>query len=213
MSALTALFGGTFDPIHIGHLRAALETSLALNTEVRMLPAQIPPHRPQPVASAAHRMAMLQLALRGQPRLLADDCELRRPGPSYTMDTLLEFRAQLGKSAPLALIVGADAFAGLPSWNRWQNLFDLAHIVVLNRPGTAMADAWPEVLRKEVAPRQTNLPDQLHKAPCGQVLTLEIAPLAISATAIRDTFAHGRLPHWLVPEEVLAYIQAHGLYR
>ncbi|MGB0135325.1 nicotinate-nicotinamide nucleotide adenylyltransferase, partial [Dokdonella sp.] len=123
-----AIFGGTFDPVHLGHLRVAWEASEFLNAEVRMMPANVPPHRPQPVASAEQRLAMLRAALVGQDRLVLDDRELRREGPSFTVDTLVELRREVGHERSIVMLVGADAWSGLANWNRWQELFGLAHI-------------------------------------------------------------------------------------
>lgn len=204
--------GGTFDPVHIGHLRSALEAALALNATVRLMPAPVPPHRNQPLASAEQRLRMLEIAIQGVPELQVDARELRRSGPSYSVDTLIEMRSELGADLPLALIVGADAFAGLPSWHRWLQLFELAHIVVLNRPGSASMLDWSGDLRAEVTRRHCGELAQLHASPGGKVFALAVTPLAISATAIRESLARGETPHWLVPAEVLAYVGQEGLY-
>lgn len=211
-ATLIALMGGTFDPVHIGHLRAAYEAAQALNATVRLMPAQVPPHRPQPVASATQRLAMLEIAITGRPELAVDARELQRSGPSFTVDTLLALRTELGDARPIALIVGADAFAGLPSWNRWLQLFELAHIVVLNRPGAAIASDWPAELRAQVGRRRCLDAAQLHTTASGMVFSLQITALAISATAVRESFSRGETPHWLVPAEVLAYIEREHLY-
>jgi nicotinate-nucleotide adenylyltransferase len=196
-----AIFGGTFDPVHIGHLRAAWEASEALDAEVRLVPAKIPPHRPQPVASAPQRAAMLRAALAGQGRLQCDLRELEREGPSYTFDTLRLLRAEIGAARPLVLLVGADAFAGLSSWHRWRELFELAHMCVLTRP--AQIPDMPEVLSAEVAARRTSRIDDLRAAPAGQVLDMVVSALGISATRIRGLLAAGREPRWLVPQALL----------
>src|ERR1700744_6815477 len=129
------LFGGTFDPVHIAHLRVALEAAEILDAHVRFMPANVPPHRPAPVASAGQRTAMLERAIAGQARLSVDARELKRSGPSYTVDTLVELRSELPREQSIAILLGDDAFAGLPSWHRWRELFELAHIVVMTRPG------------------------------------------------------------------------------
>lgn len=211
--AATVIFGGTFDPIHVGHLRAALEAAEALAASVRMVPALVPPHRAQPLASAVHRLAMLKLALIEQPQLLADDRELRRTGPSYSVDTLRELRAELGVGTPLILLVGADAFAGFSSWRRWQEIFELAHVVVLTRPGAATRAAWSAELLTAARSRETSMTAALRQAPHGLLLSLPVTPLAISATAVRQALQTGRSLRWLVPEPVLDYIQHHRLYR
>src|SRR5579885_3221529 len=130
-----AILGGTFDPVHLGHLRAAWEAGEALDAEVRLIPTNVPPHRPAPVANAQQRAAILRAALTGQDRLKLDTRELDRAGPSYTFDTLTSLREEIGAQRALVVLLGADAFAGLPSWHRWRELLDLAHIAVLTRPG------------------------------------------------------------------------------
>ena len=197
-----AIFGGTFDPIHIGHLRAAWEASEALDAEVRLLPAKIPPHRPQPIASASERAAMLRVALAAQTRLGLDLRELERAGPSYTFDTLASLREEFGSARPLVLLIGADAFAGLAEWYRWRELFDLAHMCVLTRP--AQIPAMPDALAAEVAARRTDDIAALRQSPAGRVLDMVVSALGISATRIRALLADGREPRWLVPDAVLA---------
>jgi nicotinate-nucleotide adenylyltransferase len=195
-----AVLGGTFDPVHIGHLRVALEAAEALDADVRLLPTGTPPHRPPPRASAATRAAMLEAALAGQSRLTLDTRELRRAGPSYTFDTLSELRAEF-PARPLVLLLGADAFAGLPGWHRWRELFDLAHLVVLTRPNHGAA--LPEDLAREVASRRVGAAAALRAAPAGSVFELAVTPLEISASALRERLAAGGDPRWLVPEALI----------
>lgn len=196
-----AIFGGTFDPVHVGHLRAAWEASEALDAEVHIVPAKIPPHRPQPVASAAERVAMLRAALAGQDRLQLDLRELEREGPSYTFDTLASLRKEIGDERPLVLLIGADAFAGLSEWHRWRELFELAHMCVLTRP--AQIPAMPDSLAAEVAARKTSDIAGLREAASGKVLDMVVSALGISATRIRGLLAEGRVPRWLVPQALL----------
>jgi nicotinate-nucleotide adenylyltransferase len=196
-----AVFGGTFDPVHVGHLRAAWEASEALDADVLMVPAKIPPHRPQPVASAAERAAMLRAALAGQDRLKLDLRELDREGPSYTYDTLASLRQEIGARRPLVLLIGADAFMGLSSWHRWRELFDLAHVCVLTRP--AQIPAMPDELAAEVAARKDDSVAVLRDAPAGRVLDMVVSALGISATRIRRLLAERREPRWLVPQALL----------
>jgi len=191
-----ALFGGTFDPVHLGHLSVAWEASELLDAEVRLMPANVPPHRSAPTATAAQRVAMLKAALQGQSRLTLDTRELRREGPSYTIDTLRELRDELGEQ-PLVLLLGADAFAGLPSWQNWRELFDHAHIGVLNRPGINVE--WSMELTLEILPRRIDDPKRLHELPAGKVIELSVTPLEISATRIRELLAEGRDPRYLLP--------------
>jgi nicotinate-nucleotide adenylyltransferase len=205
-----ALLGGTFDPVHLGHLLAAWEASEALDAEVRLMPANVPPHRPQPVASAEQRVALLRAALAGQSRLRLDTRELRRSGPSYSVDTLRDLRAEVGPLQSLALLVGADAFAGLPSWHEWRALFDLAHIVVMTRPGSAQR--WPAELEAAIAPRRTEA-NALHAAPAGAVHALAITALDISATQVRAQLAAGREPRYLLAEALLADTALLAVYR
>lgn len=196
-----AIFGGTFDPVHVGHLRAAWEAAEALDAEVYLVPAKVPPHRPQPVADAAQRARMLRAALMGQQRLQIDLRELDREGPSYTFDTLTSVRAEIGATRPLVLLIGADAFAGLSTWHRWRELFELAHVCVLTRPG--QIPAVPEELATEVAARAAVTARSLRAAPAGRVLNVAVTALGISATRIRNLLAAGRDPRWLVPQALL----------
>ncbi|SEO85962.1 nicotinate-nucleotide adenylyltransferase [Luteibacter sp. UNC138MFCol5.1] len=188
-----AILGGTFDPIHHGHLRAAWEAAEALHAEVRLVPARTPPHRPPPVADAAGRVALLRAALAGQDRLTLDTRELDRDGPSYTVDTLASLRADVGPDRPLVLLVGADAFAGLASWHLWRDLFTFAHVGVLTRPGAAHEPAGE--LAGFVEGRRA---DRVH-GPAGSVVDIAITPLDIAATAIREAFAAGGEPRFLLP--------------
>jgi nicotinate-nucleotide adenylyltransferase len=191
-----AIFGGTFDPIHLGHLCVAWEAAELLDAEVLMMPAGLPPHRPPPIASAAQRLAMLQVALRGQSRLIPDGRELAREGASYTVDTLAGLRAEQG-DRPLVLLLGADAFAGLPGWHEWQRLFELAHIGVLSRPGEQAP--LPEALHRELAGRRADDAAALRLAPAGCVIELAVTPLEISSTRIRQLLGAGREPRYLLP--------------
>lgn len=206
-----AILGGTFDPVHIGHLRVAWEAAEVLGAQVRLMPAHVPPHRPPPVASAAERVHLLQVALAGQDRLVLDTRELRREGPSYSIDTLRELRAQTSVSQSLILLLGVDAFAGLPTWHEWRSLFDLTHIVVLTRPGHAAP--LPQELAEEVAPRNTSSVQALQQAPAGKVFHLPVTPLEISASTVRALLAAGREPRWLVPDALLSDAQLLAPYR
>jgi nicotinate-nucleotide adenylyltransferase len=191
-----AIFGGTFDPVHLGHLSVAWEAAELLDAEVRLLPASVPPHRGAPVASAAQRVAILRAALHGQSRLALDTRELDRDGPSFTIDTLHELRAEQGER-PLVLLLGADAFAGLASWHRWRELFEAAHIGVLSRPGVSAG--LPDALEREVAGRRIADAAGLRALPAGKVVELAVTPLEISATRIRELLAAGRDPRYLLP--------------
>lgn len=198
---LLAILGGTFDPVHLGHLRAAWEASEALDAEVWLMPAHVPPHRPAPVASARQRVAMLHAALAGQDRVTLDTRELDRDGPSYTFDTLTALREEVGERS-LLLLIGSDAFAALPTWHRWRELFGLAHFGVLTRPGHV--PALPTELAAEVAKREVSDADALRSSAHGHVLRIAITQLEISATRIRALLREGREPRWLLPEALLA---------
>ena len=208
---MIAILGGTFDPVHHGHLRVAWDASFALDCRVRLVPCRTPPHRDAPVAQPQQRAEMLRLALSGQDRLELDTSEIDRGGVSYTVDTLRALRAAHGAAEPIVALVGADAFAGLPTWRGWRELFDLAHIGVISRAGHA-----PPVdlqLREFVAGRQTADAGALRRLPYGKVLRIPVTPLEISASAIRADLAASREPRWLVPDVVLRYIAAFELYR
>jgi nicotinate-nucleotide adenylyltransferase len=197
-----AILGGTFDPVHNAHLRVAWEAAEQLDAEVRLIPANVPPHRDPPVANARERAAILRAALRGQDKLVLDERELRREGPSWTIDTLIELRDEIGPERPLVLLVGADAFLGLSSWHRWSELFDHAHIGVLTRPGHEIA-TLPTELRIKVASRRTSDPNALLASPSGRVLPMPVTPLEISATEVRAVLAAGGEPRYLMPDAVL----------
>jgi nicotinate-nucleotide adenylyltransferase len=212
-----ALLGGTFDPVHYGHLRLADDVQRALALpEVRLVPAGDPPHRGAPHASADDRLAMLELARREFPRLTIDRREIDRGGKSYTVLTLEELRRE-DPARPLAWIVGADALGGLPTWHRWRELFDLAHLIVVARPGVALAAALPPALVSEWNARLTADSATLRERTSGAIFRQTITPQPISATAIRTALA--RDPQGiaeirgLLPESVLAYIHRNGLYR
>jgi len=190
-----AIFGGTFDPVHLGHLSVAWEAAELLDAEVHLMPASVPPHR-APIASAAQRVTILRTALQGQSRLVLDTRELDRTGPSYTIDTLHELRAEQGER-PLVLLLGADAFANLATWHCWRELFDAAHIGVLSRPG--IPAALPDELEREVAGRRIADASGLRKLPAGKVVELAVTPLEVSATRIRELLAAGRDPRYLLP--------------
>lgn len=209
---MIGILGGTFDPVHHAHLRCALELQQALGLEqVRFVPCHVPPHRGSPFATAEQRLAMLELALDGQSGFVADDRELRRAGPSYTVDTLLSFREEFGTAVPMCLIVGMDAFLGLDTWNRWQRLTELAHIVVMRRPGLDAAAAGP-ALKALLQERLVDDPQRLRGAAAGSVLLWTVTQIEISGTRIRDLIARGRNVRYLLPDRVLDYIRRERLY-
>lgn len=206
-----AILGGTFDPVHLGHLRVAWEAAEFLGADVHLMPANVPPHRAQPVASAAQRVAILRAALQGQDRLILDERELLRAGPSYTVDTLIALRMEIGATRPVVLLVGADAFSGLPSWHRWRELFDLAHIGVLTRAGHEIIESAE--LSGQIATRRTASIADLRQRAFGRVIEIRVSALEISATHIRNELAAGREPRYLVPAGVLAEPELLAQYR
>lgn len=204
-------YGGTFDPVHHGHLEVARSAARQLGGVVHLVPCADPPHRARPVASAEQRAAMVALAIKGDPCLALDRRELDRPGASYTLDTLRELRAELGPDARIACLIGADAFRGLPSWRGWRELFDLAHLVALTRPGHRLDDLDP-VLEAALAPRRVAAASALHGAPAGSVLDLEVPAWEVSSTEVRAALAAGRPVERWVPLPVRCWIAANGLY-
>jgi nicotinate-nucleotide adenylyltransferase len=213
VTGAVGLYGGTFDPIHLAHLRLAEELADALElAQVRFVPSGVPPHRAAPVASATHRLAMTRRAVAGNPRFSVDTREVERAGPSYMVDTLASLRSELGDEQPLWLLLGADAFLGLPGWHDWMQLFTLAHIAVAERPGVSIlqSDSLPDSLRAEIAARQ--VADGSAAGPAGTVLLRHMTPLDISATAIREALARGYSARYLLPDSVLDYIKENRLY-
>ncbi|MEE8496084.1 MAG: nicotinate-nucleotide adenylyltransferase [Xanthomonadales bacterium] len=204
------IFGGTFDPVHYGHLRAALEAMEMLRLQdFRLLPAGTPPHRANTFASADDRLAMLKLALYRYPELQVDDREVRREGSSFMVDTLSEIRREEG-DAPILMMIGQDAANVLDQWHEWHRLFDLAHLVIMRRP--ISKEIYSAALFEQVQPRLVNDPGQLQNSPAGLILPLEVTQLAISSTAIRRQIRAGLSPRFLLPDPVIDYIFEHGLY-
>jgi nicotinate-nucleotide adenylyltransferase len=204
------IFGGTFDPVHTGHLRTAHELMTGLDlAEVRFIPSRLPPHRPPTVAPETLRLQMLEAALDGLPGFRVDDRELRRPGPSYMVDTLESVRAEVA-SQPLCLLLGLDAFRGVPAWHRWRELPELAHIVVARRPGFAgeIDGEAGNLLRSRVI----DDPRALVTAPAGAVLMLNVTQLDISSSAIRRLVETGADPRFLVPDAVRELILKSHIY-
>ena len=194
------VFGGTFDPVHYGHLRSAFEMLQALRfEEVRFIPCGDPPHRGVTYASAQERLRLVQLAIEGQEGFIADDRELCRDGPSYTVDTLASLRTEFPDRS-LGLIVGMDAFLGLPGWHRWDEILDTAHIVVAHRPGWKAPDFG--VLGELISEHGAHRVDDLHSMKNGRVHIHAVTQLEIASTEIRDLISVGRDPRFLMPDQV-----------
>jgi nicotinate-nucleotide adenylyltransferase len=210
LSGAVAVFGGTFDPVHFGHLRSALELTELLSLErLLFMPAAQPPHRERPAVSAEHRAAMLELAIAGEARFSCDRRELRREGPSYSVLSLEELRLELGAKTPLYMILGADALGQLHQWHRWEELLTLAHLLAIARPGWD----WPRdgpvaaLLQQRGAPAEV-----LAATPAGSLCIQTLRPQAISSTAIRSLLQSGRSVRYLTPDSVLDYIARNNLY-
>ena len=209
---LELFYGGTFDPVHNGHLAIARAARDEIACEVRLMPAADPPHRAPPGAGALQRAAMLDLAVAGEEGLRVDRRELSRPGRSYTVDTLRELRDELGPMQPLALLIGADSFIGLPGWREWQSLFDLAHFVVAPRPGSPLDDELPAELLAATQARWTRFPTDLKASPAGRLYRLDEPLHPESASEIRRRIAENGPWRQLVPTPVAGFITTNGLY-
>jgi len=209
---LIGIFGGTFDPVHLGHLALA-EAALAQLplAEVLWLPSGDPGHRAPPLAHAQHRLTMLRLVLDADARHRIDTSELERSAATYTVHTLTRLRAQLGTAQPVALLIGSDSLLTLPTWKQWRELFALAHFAIAVRPGYRPADMDAELARE--IDRRLVSPAQLAASASGAVAYFDMPPTDISASQVRAGIAAGRDMRNLLPAVVLAYIAAHDLYR
>jgi nicotinate-nucleotide adenylyltransferase len=209
------ILGGTFDPIHFGHLRLAEEAADALHLgNVRFIPTGLPYHRGGMATAAEHRLAMTRLAIADNPRFLLDGREVRRDGPSYTVDTLVELRGEVGYAVPIVVLMGTDAFRNIATWHRYTELFSLAHIAILTRAG--MPPDWLNTvdseLRRELKGRLVTQERVLHEGPAGCIISVPMTPLEISATDIRDRLHEGKSARYLLPAAVLDYIESRQLY-
>ena len=215
MAPALGLFGGTFDPVHFGHLRLAAELREAFRLErVMFLPAGHPWQRSRDTyAGGADRVRMLELATAGDPAFGVDDREVRREGPSYTADTLAEYRRECGPETPLVFLCGTDAFARVETWHRWESLFELAHFAVAVRADDA---GWnskgPGAIPKALWPRVTMSLRDLLSTPAGRIMTFAMTPLAISSTAIRGLVQASLSIRYLTPDPVVDYIHQNQLY-
>jgi len=215
--AAIGIFGGTFDPIHHGHLRLAQEALEQCRlSEVRFIPSGTPPHRTTPLASPEHRVQMVRLAVQNQPGFTLDEREAGRTDPCYSFDTFSSLRAELGEHQPLCLLLGSDAFLKLNTWHRWKKLFELTHILVMQRPGRPVGNAITqadEALRQEYQSRLAPTLQLLHESPSGLVVVLDMPQLEISATDIRNRAAQNKNLRYLLPEAVAQYIKFNQLYK
>ena len=216
---LTAIYGGAFDPVHNGHLAVARAAAAALHARVRLIPTGDARHRSPAHASGAQRVAMLQLAIEGMPELRVDTREIERAGATYSFDTLRELRGELGPTASIAMIVGADSFVRLATWHRWRELFELAHFVVAERPGAVLPDGHdagmsdaPAELVEATRRRWVARPDALHDSAAGHLLRLRLPLQPESSSAIRTRLGAGESIAGLVPPAVEAYLREHRLY-
>jgi nicotinate-nucleotide adenylyltransferase len=207
-----AIFGGTFDPVHFGHLRPLLEVKQALGLdEVRLIPAFIPPHRETPGATPEHRLAMLRLAVADVSGFVIDERELERGGRSYMVETLQSLRDEIGATSSLCLIMGLDAFDTLDSWHEWHRLTKLAHLVVTQRPGAELPQRG--ALAELMATARAQSVEELQQQPAGRIWFQEVTQLEISATAIRVQLARGEDTRFLLPDSVRHYIETNALYK
>lgn len=208
---MICVYGGTFDPVQNGHLRTALEVQQALNIDkIHLLPCNHPPHRPAPSATPEQRLRLLQLAVADQPALMVDDRELQRSGISYMVDTLSDLRKQ-NADTPLCLILGMDAFQRFEQWHDWKTIPKLAHLVVMQRPGSI----WPQsgAMAELVRTAKTIDAAQLFHHTAGLLYGVSVTQLEISSTQIRKLLASGRSPRYLLPDVVLNEITHQGYYK
>jgi nicotinate-nucleotide adenylyltransferase len=204
------IFGGTFDPIHYAHLRTAFELQQSLRLkEIRFLPAGNPPHRDRPFANAELRLTMVQQAVAGQPGFVVDDREVRKAGPSFTVETLGELRHEYPDRS-LCLIVGMDAFLSLPKWHQWRELLTLAHLVVAHRPGWRAPEMGP--LGELLVDRGTHRINDLHETRAGSIYIHAVTQLEISSTEVRQLIALWRDPRFLMPDPVRKLILEANCY-
>jgi nicotinate-nucleotide adenylyltransferase len=210
MTPPIGIFGGTFDPVHFGHLRVADEVRRGLSIgDFRLIPAGDPPHRRRTYASPKHRLAMLELAIREYPGLRLDTREMDRPGPSFMVDTLASLRAEHAL-APLLLIIGQDSANQLTNWHRWREILACAHLVVISRPGRETR--YEGELGREMESRLTDNAESLGARLAGLVLPFRVSAVDISSTEVRRLIAAGEDTRHCLPVSVAAYIAEHGLY-
>jgi len=208
---MIGVFGGTFDPIHFGHLRIALEMAEFLRlSQVNFVPCRQPPHRDEPCAGSQHRLAMLRLAIHGQSNFVIDERELSRSGPSYMVDTLRSLRDELPDDQPLCLMLGMDAFNLISSWHQWRDLIKLAHIALAVRPGSSsVSEGDVRRLYEDCLTTDVSL---LSQQPAGCIVECSVTQMDISATLIRRRCADSCDLRYLLPDDVVSYIKDQQLY-
>ncbi len=207
------LLGGTFNPIHFGHLRMAQELADAVNLdEVRFITSANPPHKTAPNVSAEHRCHMVQLAIQNNPQFLLDTRELNRTGASYTIDTLISLRSELGDDVALSLMMGSDAFTKLNTWHRWQELLNFCHLILVQRPSSLIKQPLDHALETLLHEHYTEDADDLSAQAAGCIHMQYVTSLDISSTAIRAAFKNKLTPRYLLPENVIHYIELHQLF-
>lgn len=210
------ILGGTFDPIHHGHLRLAQEALEQCDLDhIRFIPSGTPPHRSAPRANATHRLNMVRLAIKGNSAFKLGEHEIHHNHPCYSVDTLSALRAELGAQQPLCMLIGADAFLLLHTWHEWRRLFELTHIVVVQRAGAPLGNVMARAdatLREEYQARLAPAPRVLHETPAGAILVVDMPALEISATTIRKRRAEGKSLRYLLPDAVNDYIHNQKLY-
>jgi len=202
------VLGGTFDPIHLGHLRSAWDVADALSLDaMQFVPSYLPVHRDAPQASVEQRLAMVRLSISDMPNWSVSECEIRRGGPSYTVDTLTLLRNQVGLDVPIWLLLGSDAFEGFVRWHRWQDILTLVNLAVMVRAGVPPVGC--------VETQRLLLDGQGERASdcTGQIKLVPVTVLGISATQIRQAVREGHAPHFLVMPAVSDYIRQQGLYQ
>ncbi|MGF6269376.1 nicotinate-nucleotide adenylyltransferase [Enterobacter sp. RHB15-C17] len=213
MSSLQALYGGTFDPVHYGHLKPVeILANLIGLQRVIIMPNNVPPHRPQPEATSEQRKEMLALAIADKPLFQLDERELRRDTPSYTSQTLQEWRAERGPTQPLGFIIGQDSLLNFPSWHQYETILQNSHLIVCRRPG------YPLTMKEEqhqawLDTHLTNDVEDLHTLPAGKIYLAETPWFDISATLIRERLQQDLSCDDMLPAPVLNYIHQHGLYQ
>lgn len=205
------VFGGTFDPFHRGHLAAAEAVARSFSAPIHLLLAARPPHRPPPAASPEDRLALLHAAAAPRPWLRVDARELRRPGPGFTVDNLAELRTEIGDRTPLVFVLGRDAFRDFQRWRDWPRILQLAHLLVLSRPGENAP--LPASLREELLRRRAEAAGSLTEVPSGRILEFPLEPVPVSASEVRARLGRGEDAQVLLPAEVAAEIERRGLYR